>query len=70
MGPKGAEGGREMTDNQGWKAALQKALHEPNAVGWIGLFVLVIAVGVGALYFTGPRPHPAEPPTVVSHVVR
>lgn len=30
-----------------WK----KALKEANAVGWIGFFILVIAIGVGTIYF-------------------
>lgn len=32
-----------------WK----KALQEPNAIGWIGLFILVIIIGFGALYLGG-----------------
>ncbi len=35
----------------GWKQALQ----EPNAVGWIGLIIVVIAIGFGAIYFGGNR---------------
>lgn len=34
---------------------LKKALRESNAIGWLALFALVFAVGVGAVYFgTGP----------------
>jgi len=43
----------------GWRTALS----EPNAIGWIGFFLLVIAIGFGALYFgggnSGTTGHPA-----------
>lgn len=43
-----------------WKQALQ----EPNAIGWIGLMVLVIAIGFGAVYFGGDNsPRPGHPTT-------
>jgi hypothetical protein len=43
----------------GWR----KALKEPNAIGWIGFFLLVIAIGFGTLYFggtSGTADHPAH----------
>ena len=37
-----------MAERQpGWK----EALREPNAIGWIGLIIVVIAIGFGAVYF-------------------
>jgi len=35
-----------MSHNPFWK----KALEEPNAVGWIVLLILVVAIGAGLLY--------------------
>lgn len=46
-----------MADTPEWK----KALQEPNAIGWIGLIILVIAIGAGTLYFAGSR-SPGSPP--------
>jgi hypothetical protein len=46
-----------MSDLPEWK----KALREPNALAWIGLFILVVVIGVGSLYFSGidaPGPKP------------
>ena len=43
-----------MSDLPEWK----KLLQEPNAIGWIGFFVLVVAIGLGTLYFHGA---PAAP---------
>ncbi len=37
----------------GRKLDWKQVLREPNALGWIGLFVVVIAIGVGTLYFGG-----------------
>ncbi len=54
-----------MADMPAWK----KALQEPNAIGWIGLFILVIAIGIGTLYFAGGN-GPAEPAVTVTHAVR
>ena len=54
-----------MPDMPAWK----KALQEPNAIGWIGLIILVIAVGVGTLYF-GDRHDQAEAPAPESHAAR
>jgi hypothetical protein len=31
----------------GWKQALK----EPNAIGWIGFLILMVLIGLGALYF-------------------
>jgi len=53
-----------MADTPAWK----KALQEPNAIGWIGLFILVVAIGIGTLYFGGGSP--AEPAVTVTHAVR
>ena len=50
-----------MSEPTGWR----KTLQEPNAIGWIGLIVVVLAIGVGALYVrrrrlqTMPRQHAA-----------
>jgi hypothetical protein len=54
-----------MSDMPAWK----KALQEPNAIGWIGLFILVIAIGAGTLYF-GSRHDLAKAPAPVSHAAR
>ena len=59
-----------MSDRPGWKQSLHEALQEPHAIGWIGLFVLVIIIGIGALYFTSPRLHSAAPASVSSHATR
>ena len=40
-----------MSDTPEWK----KALREPNAIGWIGLFILVIAIGFGGAVFRRQR---------------
>lgn len=32
-----------------WK----KALRDVNTIGWIGFFILVVAIGFGSLYFDG-----------------
>lgn len=52
-----------MSHTPFWK----KALEEPNAVGWIVLLILVVAIGAGLLYLdadddgaaTASRPPPA-----------
>jgi hypothetical protein len=31
----------------------RKALQEPNAIGWIGFMLLVLAIGLGAVFFGG-----------------
>jgi hypothetical protein len=36
-----------MSDIPVWK----KVLGEPNAMGWIGLMIVVVAIGFGTLYF-------------------
>ncbi|HZD90194.1 MAG TPA: hypothetical protein VE224_08855 [Pseudolabrys sp.] len=38
-----------MADVPVWKRALQ----EPNAIGWIGFFLLVVAIGVATLCLGG-----------------
>jgi hypothetical protein len=48
-----------------WK----KALQEPNAIGWIGLFILVVAIGIGSLFLGGAR-DPVGPPALVNHAAR
>ncbi len=47
-----------MPDDPAWK----RALREPNAIVWIALFLVVVAIGAGSLYFGG-----AEPPRPPSH---
>jgi hypothetical protein len=54
-----------MADLPEWK----KALQEPNAIGWIGLIILVIAIGAGALYFGGGHDN-ANTPAAESHAAR
>jgi hypothetical protein len=54
-----------MADLHAWK----KVLQEPNAIGWIGLIILVIAIGAGTLYFGGGHGQ-AEAPAWVTHAVR
>ena len=54
-----------MSDMPEWK----KALHEPNAIGWIGLFIVVIAIGIGTLYFGGGH-DPAQAPAPANHAAR
>jgi len=53
------KGEDEMSERQSaWKQALQ----EPNAIGWIGLIIVVIAIGFGAIYFGGNgAPRPGQP---------
>jgi hypothetical protein len=41
-----------MSELPAWK----KALQEPNAIGWIAFFFLVLAIGFGAVYFGGSQP--------------
>jgi len=41
-----------MPEMPGWKRVLQ----EPNAIGWIALFFLVLAIGFGSIYFGGSPP--------------
>jgi hypothetical protein len=55
-----------MVDTPEWK----KVLRERNAIAWIGFFVLVIAIGIGTLYFGGNGHDPAKPATTVSHAAR
>ena len=37
----------------GRQSAWKEVLKEPNAIGWIGLIIVVIAIGVGTVYFSG-----------------
>jgi len=55
-----------MSDTPEWK----KVLREPNAIGWIGLFILVIAIGFAALYFGGGGHEQAKPAAAVTHAAR
>jgi len=55
-----------MSDTPEWK----KVLREPNAIGWIGFFILVIAIGFAALYFGGGGHDPAKPTAPVTHAAR
>jgi hypothetical protein len=36
-----------MPEQPAWKTALR----EPNAIGWIAFFILVVGIGAGTLYF-------------------
>ena len=54
-----------MSDTPAWK----KALQEPNAAAWIGLFVLVVAIGVWALASGGPEDDSAGAHSVVTQAV-
>ena len=54
-----------MSDTPEWK----RVLREPNAIGWIGFFILVIVIGFAALYFGGGH-DPAKPPVPVTHAAR
>lgn len=47
-----------MSELPAWKRALQ----EPNALGWIGLFLLVIAIGTVTLWHGGDKSRQAGPP--------
>jgi hypothetical protein len=55
----------DMSDTPEWK----KVLQEPNAVGWIGFFILVIAIGFATLYF-GDSYDPADAPAPATHAAR
>jgi hypothetical protein len=55
-----------VPDQSEWK----RIIGEGNAIGWIGLFVLVVAIGVGTLMFSKPRPHPMRPAIAVTHAAR
>jgi|AP12_2_1047962.scaffolds.fasta_scaffold162093_2 hypothetical protein len=54
-----------MSDTPEWK----KVLREPNAIGWIGFFTLVIAIGFATLYFGG-RHDQAKAPDTATHAAR
>jgi hypothetical protein len=41
-----------MPEPPPWK----RALREPNAIAWIALFFVVVAVGFGSLYFGNHGP--------------
>ena len=52
-----------MSDLPEWK----KLLQEPNAIGWIGFFLLVVAIGAGTLYFHKVSPAPQSHPVTATH---
>jgi hypothetical protein len=54
-----------MSNMPAWK----KALQEPNAIGWIGLMILVIVIGFGTLYFGGGHDQ-ARAPAPATHATR
>jgi len=57
-----------MADIPPWR----RVLEEPNALGWIGFLVLVVAIGIGALYW-GPGKgdeNTAPKPGTVDHAAR
>lgn len=54
-----------MANMPAWKRVLQ----EPNAIGWIGLIILVIIIGAGTVYFGGGHDR-AKAPAPVSHAAR
>jgi hypothetical protein len=54
-----------MSDTPEWK----RVLREPNAIGWIGLIILVIAIGFGTLYFGGGHDQ-AKAPAPTTHATR
>ena len=58
--------GTDMSDKPEWKRALQ----EPNAIAWVMLIILVIAIGVGTLYFGVGSPEVAQAPAPVDHAAR
>ena len=45
-----------MPEQPAWKAALR----EPNAIGWIAFFILVVGIGAGTLYFGSDDTRTAE----------
>ncbi len=53
-----------MADISAWK----RLLPEPNAMGWIGLIVVAILIGLGTLYYGGQDEAKVEPP--VGHATR
>jgi hypothetical protein len=46
----------------------RKALQEPNAMGWVGLIVVAVLIGLGTLYYGGRDSAKDEPP--VSHAAK
>ena len=51
------------------QSAWKEALREPNAIGWISLIIVVIAIGVGAVYFGNDDP-PAPGHVTTGQAVR
>ncbi len=43
-----------MANSTAWK----KVLQDPKAMGWIGLIVVAVLIGLGTLYYGGPRQSP------------
>lgn len=59
--PKAWENG--MSEKSEWR----KALREPNAMGWIAFFGLVVAIGAATLIFgSAPEPKGAKPASAAS----
>jgi hypothetical protein len=56
----------KMTDLQEWK----KAMKESNAIGWIAFFVLIVAIGVGTVYFGTTSPNPTAKPATTAQVAK
>ena len=52
-----------MSDLPEWK----KLMQEPNAIGWIGFFLLVVAIGAGTLYFHEVSPVAHSHPVMTTH---
>jgi hypothetical protein len=50
--------------------AWKEALKEPNAIGWIGLIVLVVVIGFGALYFGDSSSRNTSDPPRAGHAAR
>ena len=47
---------------------LKKVLQDPKAIGWIGLMVVAMLIGLGTLYYGGRDNAKDGPP--VSHAAR
>ena len=53
-----------MADSSAWK----KVLQDPKAMGWIGLIVVAVLIGLGTLYYAGPDKAQDVPP--MGHAAR
>ncbi len=53
-----------MSDAPEWK----KLMREPNALGWLAFLVLMVAIGVGAIFFdNGPVPKAGSSAAQIAH---